>query len=419
MNKINFSSQNLKLNFNVAVSLVTSLLFGILYLKNLNSLDFVIFTTSFAIFQFSDNFSNLKLYEYPKKILLHDDYNKIKNEIGNLLVSSMIITIPVAIISVSFAYFIYFETLFNQTFFSISIYLIFSLIVSPFVNILRAYILFSNKLNEYIGLEIKINLIFRTILLLILYFYVENLLGALIVNFVTRLILLPGLFLFLKKSKLLPIFSSYNKLKLKMHINFSSRVLIAESYTQLVYALIAYILLNKYNLEIVSTVMVAVSIIQRLPQVIYTYLLIYNQKLTNLIKSPRLVVKLIISNIKYTLYIYAFLFLISLMFEDTILNLVRLLGEVGNSFIYILLILVFFEGLLFICRLGMYIMQIISVERIIFNNSIISLLITIALTTTIYFFSSNLIIDLLSFVNFYLILIILNHKQLNKIFFNK
>ena len=107
------------------------------------------------------------------------------------------------------------------------------------------------------------------------------------------------------------------------------------------------------------------------------------------------------------------------MFEDTILNLVRLLGEVGNSFIYILLILVFFEGLLFICRLGMYIMQIISVERIIFNNSIISLLITIALTTTIYFFSSNLIIDLLSFVNFYLILIILNHKQLNKIFFNK
>ena len=131
------------------------------------------FTTAFAIFQFADNFSNLKLYEYPKKILLINDNNKIKTEIGNLLTTTFILTIPVTIISIGIVYFLYFESLFNEKFLYVIIYLVLSLAISPAINILRAFILFSKKLDEYISYEININLIFRTLLILILYFYVN------------------------------------------------------------------------------------------------------------------------------------------------------------------------------------------------------------------------------------------------------
>ena len=74
------------------------------------------FTTAFAIFQFADNFSNLKLCSI-QKILLINDNNKIKTEIGNLLTTTFILTIPVTIISIGIVYFLYFESLFNEKFY--------------------------------------------------------------------------------------------------------------------------------------------------------------------------------------------------------------------------------------------------------------------------------------------------------------
>ena len=377
------------------------------------------FTTAFAIFQFADNFSNLKLYEYPKKILLINDNNKIKTEIGNLLTTTFILTIPVTIISIGIVYFLYFESLFNEKFLYVIIYLVLSLAISPAINILRAFILFSKKLDEYISYEININLIFRTLLILILYFYVNNLVGALIINFATRLILLPGLILFLKKSQLFPRFHGYGKTNLITHFNFASRVMIAESFSQLIYSLIAYILLMKYDLRVVSTVLVAVSIIQRVPQIIYTYLLIYNQKLTDKISKPREVFKLVMNNVKFTFYIYFSIFLVSIIFEDLIIDLVKIFGEVDLTFVKVFLIFVLLEALLFISRLEMFIMQMISLEKIILKNSLITLLFSVLFFLIIYSVNSTLLIDILSFLVFYLSLILLNHLFLKNTYFNK
>ena len=317
-------------------------------------------------------------------------------------------TIPVTIISIGIVYFLYFESLFNEKFLYVIIYLVLSLAISPAINILRAFILLSKKLDEYISYEININLIFRTLLILILYFYVNNLVGALIINFATRLILLPGLILFLNKSQLFPRFHGYGKTNLKTHFNFASRVMIAESFSQLIYSLIAYILLMKYDLRVVSTVLVAVSIIQRVPQIIYTYLLIYNQKLTDKISKPREVFKLVMNNVKFTFYIYFSIFLVSIIFEDLIIDLVKIFGEVDLTFVKVFLIFVLLEALLFISRLEMFIMQMISLEKIILKNSVITLLFSVLFFLIIYSVNSTSLIDILSFFS---VLFIINTSK--------
>ena len=195
--------------------------------------------------------------------------------------------------------------------------------------------------------------------------------------------------------------------------------MIAESFSQLIYSLIAYILLMKYDLRVVSTVLVAVSIIQRVPQIIYTYLLIYNQKLTDKISKPREVFKLVMNNVKFTFYIYFSIFLVSIIFEDLIIDLVKIFGEVDLTFVKVFLIFVLLEALLFISRLEMFIMQMISLEKIILKNSVITLLFSVLFFLIIYSVNSTLLIDILSFLVFYLSLILLNHLFLKNTYFNK
>ena len=405
-----------KLNINVFISLIFSFVFSILYFRNLSGVDYILFTATIAIFQFSNTFSTLNLETYLKKIHLIEDKNIVKLELGKVLQTTFFLLIPIMVLALIFNYFLYSDLLLEKIV-PVSIFLVTSLFFASFLKIIRQFILFSSDMEGYVNIEIKVNLIFKTLLTILLFYFVDNLVGALLINICNRVILYPGLLFFLRKTKNFPKFSKYKIDYFTKHIDFSFKVLIIESFPKFIYSIAAYLLLKKYDTEMVATASFVISIMQRVSQTFFIYMYIYNSEISAKLKMPKQIFQLIKKGFIFSLFIFTVTSLLLIIFESYVISIISQINNVSNSFILMFLSFFIFEILRFLSRLELFLIQLIGREEALLKNSLVSLLASSVIIYSIFTSNISINLDILSFSIFYILVIYLNHYFLKKEYF--
>jgi len=405
-----------KLNINVFISLIFSFVFSILYFRNLSSVDYILFTATIAIFRLSNTFATLNLETYLKKIHLIKDKNIVKLELGNVLKTTLFLLLPIMVLALIFNYLLY-SNLLLENLFSVSIFLVVSLILASFLKIIRQFILFSSDMEGYVDIEIKVNLILKSLLTIVLFYFVDNLVAALLINICNQVILYPGLLFFLRKTGNFPKFSKYKIDYFRKHIDFSFKVLIIESFPKFIYSIAAYLLLKKYDTEIVATASFVILIIQRVSQTFFIYMYIYNSEISAKLKMPKQIFQLIRKVFIFSLFIFTVTSLLLIIFESYVISYISQINSISNSFVFVFLSFFVFEILRFLSRLEVFLIQLIGREDALLKNSLVSLVVTSLIFYLTFTNNLSINLDILSFSIFYFVVIYLNHYFLKKVYF--
>jgi len=405
-----------KLNINVFISLIFSFVFSILYFRNLSGVDYILFTATIAIFRLSNTFATLNLETYLKKIHLIKDKNIVKLELGNVLKTTLFLLLPIMVLALIFNYLLY-SNLLLENLFSVSIFLVVSLILASFLKIIRQFILFSSDMEGYVDIEIKVNLILKSLLTIVLFYFVDNLVAALLINICNQVILYPGLLFFLRKTGNFPKFSKYKIDYFRKHIDFSFKVLIIESFPKFIYSIAAYLLLKKYDTEIVATASFVILIIQRVSQTFFIYMYIYNSEISAKLKMPKQIFQLIRKVFIFSLFIFTVTSLLLIIFESYVISYISQINSISNSFVFVFLSFFVFEILRFLSRLEVFLIQLIGREDALLKNSLVSLVVTSLIFYLTFTNNLSINLDILSFSIFYFVVIYLNHYFLKKVYF--
>ena len=272
-------------------------------------------------------------------------------------------------------------------------------------------------MEGYINLEIKVNLILKTLLTFVLFYFVDNLVGALLIHIFNRVILYPGLLFFLRKTGNFPKFSKYKIDYFIKHIDFSFKVLIIESFPKFIYSIAIYILLKKYDTEIVATASFVILIIQRVSQTFFIYMYIYNSEISTKLKMPKQIFQLIKKVFIFSLFIFTVTSLFLIIFESYVISFISQINNISNSFVFVFLSFFVFEILRFLSRLEVFLIQLIGREDALLKNSLVSLLVSSVIIYLIFTNNSSINLDILSFSIFYILAIYLNHYFLKKEYF--